>query len=237
MGRDLPAVHAAGDRRVPDVPRAPADGGVERIVRPSAALAYAVRMAAGPAEPDPDRYAAKLLSVVLGDSSGSRLYWELVDSGAAEQASLHHQDFLDAGLFVTQLSCDAADVEPLLERILRIYAEARGEGIDNREFTQARNKLAARVVLGGERPRRRLFDVGLEWSHSRTYRSVADTATGAVGMISSPDLAEHIVASGQADLIIMARALLNDPYWPLHAAKVLKAKIAWPPQYERGDVF
>lgn len=165
----------AGDRRVPDVPRAPADGGVERIVRPSAALAYAVRMAAGPAEPDPDRYAAKLLSVVLGDSSGSRLYWELVDSGAAEQASLHHQDFLDAGLFVTQLSCDAADVEPLLERILRIYAEARGEGIDNREFTQARNKLAARVVLGGERPRRRLFDVGLEWSHSRTYRSVADT--------------------------------------------------------------
>jgi 3-hydroxyisobutyrate dehydrogenase-like beta-hydroxyacid dehydrogenase len=36
---------------------------------------------------------------------------------------------------------------------------------------------------------------------------------------------------------IMARALLNDPYWPLHAAKVLKAKIAWPPQYERGDVF
>ncbi|NBW86225.1 MAG: insulinase family protein [Planctomycetia bacterium] len=50
----------AGDRRVPGVPRAPADGGVERIVRPSAALAYAVRMAAGPAEPDPDRYAAKL---------------------------------------------------------------------------------------------------------------------------------------------------------------------------------
>jgi 2,4-dienoyl-CoA reductase-like NADH-dependent reductase (Old Yellow Enzyme family) len=62
-------------------------------------------------------------------------------------------------------------------------------------------------------------------------------ATGAVGMINAPDLAEQILASGQADLIIMARALLNDPYWPLHAAKVLKAKIAWPPQYERGDVF
>jgi 2,4-dienoyl-CoA reductase-like NADH-dependent reductase (Old Yellow Enzyme family) len=56
-------------------------------------------------------------------------------------------------------------------------------------------------------------------------------------MINAPDLAEQILASGQADLIIMARALLNDPYWPLHAAKVLKAKIPWPPQYERGDVF
>ncbi len=62
-------------------------------------------------------------------------------------------------------------------------------------------------------------------------------ATGAIGMINAPDLAEQIIASGQADLIVMARALLNDPYWPLHAAKVLKAKIAWPPQYERGDVF
>ena len=56
-------------------------------------------------------------------------------------------------------------------------------------------------------------------------------------MINSPELAEQIVASGQADVIIMARAMLNDPYWPLHAAKVLKTKIAWPPQYERGDIF
>lgn len=56
-------------------------------------------------------------------------------------------------------------------------------------------------------------------------------------MISSPEMAEQIVASGQADLVIMARPLINDPYWPLHAAKVLKAKIPWPSQYERGDIF
>ena len=68
-------------------------------------------------------------------------------------------------------------------------------------------------------------------------RARADIATGAVGLINAPDLAEQIVASGQADIVIMARAMLNDPYWPLHAAKVLKAKIAWPPQYERGDIF
>lgn len=177
----------AHDRRVADAPRTPADGGLERIVRPSATLAYAVRMAAGPTETDPDRYAAKLLSVVLGDSSGSRLYWALVDGGDAEQASLGHQDFLDAGLFVTQLSCDAADADDLLARILDIYAQARDGGIDTREFTQARNKLAGRVVLGGERPRRRLFDVGLEWSHSRTYRSVADTL-GIVESLSLDDV-------------------------------------------------
>ncbi|NCY03441.1 MAG: insulinase family protein, partial [Planctomycetia bacterium] len=97
--------------------RPPARDRVEHIVRPTATLEYAVRMSPGPAGDDDDRFAAKLLAVALGDDSGSRLYWEMVDSGAAEQASCHHHDFLDAGLMITQLSCDADDVGPLLERI------------------------------------------------------------------------------------------------------------------------
>ena len=146
-----------------------------RIVRPAAALEYAVRMTAGPAETHADRFAAKLLATVLGDSSGSRLYWDMVDSGAAEQATLHHQEFLDAGLFVTQLSCDAADVDGLLGRILDIYREVAARGIERPEFEQARNKLAGRVVLAGERPRRRLFEVGGEWAHMGVYRTVAES--------------------------------------------------------------
>jgi len=153
----------------------PARGETSRIVRGSAALEYAVRMSAGPSEAHRDRYAAKLLAAVLGDSSGSRLYWALVDAGAAEQATLHHHEFLDAGLFVTQLSCDAASVDVLLERILQIYRDAGREGIGRAEFTQARNKLAGRVVLAGERPRRRLFEVGGEWAHARAYRTVAES--------------------------------------------------------------
>lgn len=147
---------------------------IARIVRPTATLEYAVSMSGGPSENDPDRFAAKLLAVVLGDDSGSRFYWALVDSGEAEHASCQHQDFLDAGLFTTQLSCDAADVTDLLDRMREIYRSASTDGMTAKEFTQARNKLAGRVVLAGERPRRRLFDVGLEWSHSSTYRSVAD---------------------------------------------------------------
>ena len=147
----------------------------EHVVRPAASLEYAVRMSAGPDERSADRFAAKLLATVLGDSSGSRLYWEFVDAGVAEQASLHHHEFLDAGLFVTQLSCDAADTDALLDRILEIYAAATAGGITAAEFAQARNKVASRVVLSGERPRRRLFEVGGEWAHARTYRSVADS--------------------------------------------------------------
>ena len=168
-------------------PRVAARPGVERIVRPAAALEYAVRLTAAPGENDDDRWAAGLLAVVVGDGSGSRLYWSLVDPGLAEQATLGHQDFLDAGLFVTQLSCEAEAVEELLARIGDLYAAVARDGIDSAEFEQARNKVAGRVVLAGERPRRRLFDVGLEWAHFRRFRSVAETL-GIVESLTLDDL-------------------------------------------------
>jgi 2,4-dienoyl-CoA reductase-like NADH-dependent reductase (Old Yellow Enzyme family) len=91
---------------------------------------------------------------------------------------------------------------------------------------------------GGVDPRQRLNPFpGYQVPFAAAVRSRAGIATGAIGLINSPEMAEQIVASGEADLVVMARAFLNDPYWPLHAAKVLKAKIPWPPQYERGDIF
>ena len=165
---------AAGPRIVPAGPEAPLTA-VERVVRPAAALEYATRMSAAPAETHADRYAARLLATLLGDSSGSRLYWALVDTGAAEQATLHHIEYLDAGVFCTQLSCAAEDVDELLDRIIELYTEAAARGIDRAEFEQARNKVASRVVLGGERPRRRLFEVGGEWAHGLGYHTVRET--------------------------------------------------------------
>ncbi len=91
---------------------------------------------------------------------------------------------------------------------------------------------------GGLSPQQKItLHPGYQVPFAAAIRSRADIATGAIGLINAPDLAEQIIASGQADIIVMARAMLNDPYWPLHAAKVLKTKIAWPPQYERGDIF
>ena len=58
--------------------------------------------------------------------------------------------------------------------------------------------------------------------------------TGAVGLIRSPEQAEHILRTGQADAVILARQLLRDPYWPLTAAKVLGVQVPWPVQYERA---
>ncbi len=91
---------------------------------------------------------------------------------------------------------------------------------------------------GGVDPRQKInLHPGYQVPFAAGVRSRAGIATGAIGMISSPEMAEEIVAGGKADIVVMARAFLNDPYWPLHAARALKAKIPWPPQYQRGDIF
>jgi 2,4-dienoyl-CoA reductase-like NADH-dependent reductase (Old Yellow Enzyme family) len=53
-------------------------------------------------------------------------------------------------------------------------------------------------------------------------------------MITSPAQAEHIVATGQADAVLLARELLRDPYWPLRAARELGQQVSWPVQYLRA---
>ena len=69
---------------------------------------------------------------------------------------------------------------------------------------------------------------------AEAIRKEAAIPTAAVGLITDPKQAEEIVASGKADAVFMARQFLRDPYWPLHAAKVLGADIAWPKQYARA---
>ncbi len=58
--------------------------------------------------------------------------------------------------------------------------------------------------------------------------------TGAVGMITAPQQADHIIRTGQADIVLLARELLRDPYWPLRAAAELGQAGDWPPQYVRA---
>lgn len=62
----------------------------------------------------------------------------------------------------------------------------------------------------------------------------AGILTGAVGLITTPQEAETILSSGQADVVLLAREFLRDPYFPLHAAKELSAEVDWPVQYERA---
>ena len=75
---------------------------------------------------------------------------------------------------------------------------------------------------------------GYQVPFAAQVRSDAGVPTGAVGLITDPHQAEQIVASGQADVVLLARELLRDPYFPLHAATALGVDVTWPEQYARA---
>ncbi len=78
------------------------------------------------------------------------------------------------------------------------------------------------------------FGPGFQVPFAAKIRAEAGIASGAVGFITEPAQAEQIVATGQADVVLLARQMLRDPYWPLHAAQALRAAGPWPNQYLRA---
>ncbi|MGW8255952.1 MAG: M16 family metallopeptidase [Thermoguttaceae bacterium] len=148
--------------------------GFNAIQKENAAQQYLIEFSPAPAAEDDDRYAAKLMAVILGDDSGSRLYWELLDSGLADQVSLTHCEYQGAGLMITYMSCSPEKLEDNMRRILKLYRLVESEGVSDSELAQAKSKIRSRIVLTGERPRNRLFAVGSEWAYRREYLSVGD---------------------------------------------------------------
>jgi len=75
---------------------------------------------------------------------------------------------------------------------------------------------------------------GYQTPFAERIRAEVGIPTGAVGMITGAAQAEHILRTGQADMVFLAREFLRDPYWPLHAAAELHDAAPWPPQYLRA---
>lgn len=94
------------------------------------------------------------------------------------------------------------------------------------------------VSSGGIEPNRQKIPIGPGYQvpGAKAVREGAGVATAAVGLITEPEQAQAIVAEGKADLVLLARAVLRDPYWPMRAAAALGRldAVQAPPQYERG---
>ena len=106
------------------------------------------------------------------------------------------------------------------------------------ELCQQLKKVGVALIdcsSGGLAPHARIpVGPGFQIPFAAAIKQAAGIATGAVGLITSAEQAEQTVANGQADVVFLAREMLRDPYWPLHAAKRLKAEVPWPVQYERA---
>lgn len=91
------------------------------------------------------------------------------------------------------------------------------------------------VSSGGNVPHAKIpVAPGYQVPFAARIRREAGIATAAVGMITEPEQANNLIADGHADMILMAREFLRDPYWPVHAAQQLNQPASWPQQYLRA---
>jgi 2,4-dienoyl-CoA reductase-like NADH-dependent reductase (Old Yellow Enzyme family) len=97
-------------------------------------------------------------------------------------------------------------------------------GVDLVDCSSGGNVPTAQIPLGP----------GYQVPFSEKIRARTKVLTGAVGMITDAKQADEIIRSGKADVVLLARELLRQPYWPLHAAEQLGLNTSWPEQYLRA---
>ncbi|GGL05716.1 oxidoreductase [Sphaerisporangium melleum] len=102
--------------------------------------------------------------------------------------------------------------------------ELLAHGVDLLDVSTGGNVSHARIPL---RP-------GYQVPFAARVKAETDLPVSAVGLITEPAQAEEIIASGQADAVMLGRELLRDPYWPNRAARELGAQPRWPHQYHRA---
>jgi 2,4-dienoyl-CoA reductase-like NADH-dependent reductase (Old Yellow Enzyme family) len=91
------------------------------------------------------------------------------------------------------------------------------------------------VSSGGQVPNAQIpAGPGFQAPFAARIRREAGVAPAAVGLITEPEQANAIVEQGEADLVLLAREMLRDPYWPVHAAAALSEPASWPKQYLRA---
>jgi 2,4-dienoyl-CoA reductase-like NADH-dependent reductase (Old Yellow Enzyme family) len=112
-----------------------------------------------------------------------------------------------------------------LDEAVTLAARLREHGVDLVDCSSGGAVHDQQIVVGP----------GYQVPFAERIRRDAGVATGAVGLITQPAQADAIVRGGQADLVLLARELLRDPYWPMHAADALEQTLPWPPQYLRAS--
>ena len=133
---------------------------------------------------DPRRYAAAVLASTLGDDDGSRLYWELVDKGLADNAGLGHDASEDQGAFSGYVSTAPERAEQVIGSYLELLKKAQDEPPTADEWRRAQRKIATGLTLRAETPLGRLTSLGIGYQSVGEYLSVKEV----VARILSADL-------------------------------------------------
>jgi 2,4-dienoyl-CoA reductase-like NADH-dependent reductase (Old Yellow Enzyme family) len=127
-------------------------------------------------------------------------------------------------LFVRISATDWAEGGWTPDESVHLARELREHGVDLVDVSSGGLVPHAKIPAGP----------GFQVPFAERVRKEAGIPSAAVGLITDPQQANEIIASGQADIVLLAREMLRDPYWPLHAAETLGATATWPVQYLRA---
>ncbi|MBP9838052.1 MAG: insulinase family protein [Proteobacteria bacterium] len=129
--------------------------------------AHLCYLAKGPSTTDEERYSADILSIMLGDGSNSKIFWELIDKGLADSAAIDTEQMDGTGVVIGYASCPPENVEKVGDILRRIMTDSLN--FTKADMDLAVTKLATRVVLQAESSMRRLMSIGLDWTYSNEY--------------------------------------------------------------------
>ncbi len=132
---------------------------------------YTMGMTPGPSAQDERRFAARVLSDVIGDVDGSRLYWALVDNAIADEADFGFYPHDACGSFYISLVTDPERTQKALDIALGELNKAKTD-LNDDEVERAKNKIASSLVLQGEVPLGRMRSIGSQWLYNKEYRSL-----------------------------------------------------------------
>jgi predicted Zn-dependent peptidase len=149
--------------------------GVFRVkARPKTAQEYVLLFSAGPGAKSPLRHAADVLGTILGDDSGSRLYWALTDPGLADTAGASFHEYEGTGTFCAYFACEPDRAQQNLQIVQGVLRQLQQDGVSQEELEAAKSKTLSALVRSSEKAMGRMEAVGTAWSYLHRYRSIDD---------------------------------------------------------------
>lgn len=146
--------------------------GLHHVTKASSTQQHFLVMSRGPSAESLTRYTGAVLATAIGDDSGSRMYWDLVDPGLVESAGAMTDQAQGTGLAVASFSSDPEKAPENLAIVRRILDDVQTNGVTADELAQAKNKIASRIVRGNERPMGRMRSIAGAWIYNREYADV-----------------------------------------------------------------
>jgi 2,4-dienoyl-CoA reductase-like NADH-dependent reductase (Old Yellow Enzyme family) len=121
-----------------------------------------------------------------------------------------------------------------LEQSIELSRQVKGLGVDMIDCSSGGIAPGASPQAGGRPKSDMPVGPGYQTAFAARIKREAGVLTGTVGLITAPEQADHIIRTGQADVVLLGRELLRNPYWPLQAAERLGVEGPWPVQYLRA---